>query len=242
MTNQSLDTITSNSIPKFESTLVIAFPDVILAGPKILLSSRSASSLGKAIPEWSNYLTRQSLADTSTKKSTTKPSEIIYTATKVNNQDLGLLAIPATPPTTEQASNLCHAIVSHAQASNTKKIILLAASNIAIKDQKVHAVYLHGDRALDFPALPKDVPLGDHILSTFMALLEFIDIPTIVLIHPAKKGINLRETQAILENLTASLGQVVGDNTSDEFSSSRAFDYRILKAEDEESPESMMYL
>lgn len=44
-------------------------------------------------------------------------------------------------------------------------------------------------------AVPKDVSLGDHILSTFLTLLTYIDIPTIALVHPAKKGTNLRETR-----------------------------------------------
>lgn len=48
---------------------------------------------------------------------------------------------------------------------------------------------------LGLTAVPKDVSIGDHILSTFLTLLTYIDIPTTALVHPAKKGTNLRETK-----------------------------------------------
>ncbi|KAF9346470.1 hypothetical protein BGX26_002016, partial [Mortierella sp. AD094] len=158
MTNQSTDATIANAIPKFESTLVIAFPDVFLAGPKILLSANATSTHGQPITEWSHYFTRQSAKkpsasyDSQNNKSKIAVADaetIIYSATTLadpqqqQQQKLSLLTIAAAPPTTEQASNLCKAIVDHAQASNTHKIILLAASNFVVKEQKTHVVQIH---------------------------------------------------------------------------------------------------
>ncbi|KAF9993871.1 hypothetical protein BGZ80_002356 [Entomortierella chlamydospora] len=247
MTSQSTD---ANIIPKFEPTLVIAFPDVLLAGPKILLSANATSTHGQPIAEWSHYFKRQSAKkpSTSSKVASADVKAIIYSATTFTDpqqqqqQNLSLLTIAAAPPTTEQAYNLCKAIVDHARTSNTHKIILLGASNFVSKEQKTHVAQIHHDSLKGFPVLPKDVPLGDHILNTFLTLLTFIDIPTVALIHPAKKGMSLRESQAIIEDLTASLVSVIGDKNSTEFSAERAFNHKVHKIEDEEDLESMMYL
>ncbi|KAF9188534.1 hypothetical protein BGZ49_003930, partial [Haplosporangium sp. Z 27] len=193
MTNQSTDiTTTGNGIPKFGSTLVIAIPDVLEAGPKILLSSNSASANGQPIPEWSHFFKRPSA---STKKSFN--------------------------------SNNNNSSSSNSKSDSSQTIIYSGTTT---------------DDAKGLPALPKDVPLGDHILNSFLTHLAFIDIPTVALVHPAKKGISLREAQAIFESLTDSLISVVGDKYSSEFLADKAFNYNLLKSEDEESLESMMYL
>ncbi|KAG0042027.1 hypothetical protein BGZ83_000992, partial [Gryganskiella cystojenkinii] len=67
-------------------------------------------------------------------------------------------------------------------------------------------------------------------------------IPTTALIHPAKKGTGLRETRAIIENLTGSLSLTLGDDKQTEFSADRAIEYRPFKSEDEDATDSMMYL
>ncbi|KAK3828990.1 MAG: hypothetical protein J3Q66DRAFT_324083 [Benniella sp.] len=231
-------------IPKFASTLVIAFPDVQKAGPKILLSATSASTNGTSIPAWSHYCSK--LSSSRKGKSAGKTSDglkIGYSTTTLSDQPgASLLTIAAAPPTTEQATYLCEAIVNHARASGTGKIILVAASNFTTKDAKTHALKLHYDGVVGFPDVPKDVPLGDHILNTFLTLLTFADIPTIALVHPAQKGMNIRESQAVIEGLIAGLASVLGDNVQ-EFSAERAFQCTsVLPTQDEEGAESLMYL
>ncbi|KAF9956528.1 hypothetical protein BGZ72_002699 [Mortierella alpina] len=247
-------------IPTFDSTLVIAFPDVLLAGPKILLSSRSASTQdASSIAAWSHYCS----APPSTKKKTASTGhdskdkitaakgasldKVHYstsTATTGDHQKLGLLTIAVAPPTTEQATQLCEAIVKQAQASGTRRIVLVAASNFAAKEQRTHLVTINqDDSALGLAAaVPKDVPLGDHILNTCLTLLAFTEIPTTAVVHPAKKGTGRTECRTILENLTASLTAVVGNEYGSEFSADAAFQYSVARPEDEESAQSMMYM
>ncbi|KAF9121893.1 hypothetical protein BGX30_002316 [Mortierella sp. GBA39] len=238
----------SEPLPSFESTLVVAFPDVLMAGPKILLS---AAPHADSIPAWSHFCTppepahkRSSTTSTSLasqkKKKALEANAIRYSM--VPGGGIGLLTIAVAPPTNEQSSYLCEAIVKQARASGTGRIVLVAASNFASKVQDTHIVQLHQEGQLGLAAVSKDVSLGDHILSTFLTLLTYIDIPTTALVHPAKKGTNLRETRAIIENLTRALGVVVGDQASKVFSADKAFDYNTSTTEEEASTESMMYL
>ncbi|KAG0262322.1 hypothetical protein BG011_000075 [Mortierella polycephala] len=245
MIKESMDT-GAGVIPKFESTLVIAFPDVLLAGPKILLSSASATSHGSSINAWSHYYCAQppkGKTTVSKRSKSTNENSIYYSTAVVDDQhNLGLLSIAVAPPTTEQATYLCEAIVNQVHASGTQRVILVAASNFAVKEQATYVAQIHHDTTLDIPTIPKDVALGDHILNTFLALLTYTDIPTTALVHPAKKGTGLRETQTILENLASSLALVIGGKGSSVFSAEAAFQYNISRTEDEESVESMMYL
>ncbi|KAF9195702.1 hypothetical protein BGZ50_003872 [Haplosporangium sp. Z 11] len=242
MIKEPMDT-DAGVIPKFESTLVIAFPDVLLAGPKILLSSASATSHGSFISAWSRYCSQPSKGKATVSKRSKSASEnSIYYSTAVldDQQNLGLLSIVVAPPTTEQATYLCEAIVNQIHASSTQRVILVAASNFAVKEQATHVVQINHDTKLDLPIMPKGVALGDHILNTFLALLTYTDIPTVALVHPAKKGTGLRETQAILENLTSSLALAIGGKGSSVFSAEAAFQYNISRTEDEENVESMI--
>ncbi|KAG0367752.1 hypothetical protein BC939DRAFT_29581 [Gamsiella multidivaricata] len=246
MANQSTAS-TIGSIPKFESTLVIAFPDVLLAGPKILLSAADAHTNGTSIPTWSHYCSRSSKnsnAGSNSRSNFAATNKIQHSTAAVdaNQQRMSLLTIVVAPPTMEQASYLCEAIVNQAQTSGTEKIILVAASNFATKEQRTHVVQIHHDGAVEFPAVPRDVALGDHILNTFLTLLTFAGVPTTALVHPAKKGTGLKESQTVLENLTTSLALVIGDKNSAVFSAERAIQYSVLRSEDDGSVESMMYL
>ncbi|KAF9969110.1 hypothetical protein BGZ65_012262, partial [Modicella reniformis] len=237
-------TAQEGSIPRFESTLVIAFPDVLGAGPKILLSAANAGTSGSSIPAWSHYFkklstTRKSKTSTKTTDNDTKLG--YSTTTLADQQKVSLLTIAAAPPTTEQASYLCEAIVSQARDSGTSRIVLVASSNFPTKDLRTHVLKLHHDSGPGFPEAPKNVSLGDHILNTFLTLLTFVNIPTTVLVHPAQKGVSLRELQAVIVNLTAGLTSVLGDSSLKEFSSERAFNH-VFRMEDEESFGSLMYL
>ncbi|KAG0245872.1 hypothetical protein BGX31_005583, partial [Mortierella sp. GBA43] len=213
--------------------------------PKILLSAASASTNGASVASWIHYFKKQSTSrKAKSSKATSDDQKIRHSTTTLSDQKgVSLLTIVAAPPTTEQASHLCEAIVNHARASGTSKIILVAASNFATKDSRTHVLKLHHDESVAFPLVPKDVPLGDHILNTFLTLLSFGIIPTTVLLHPAQKGISLRESQAVIEGLTAGLTSALGDGRSQEFSAERAFQYStVLEAQDEEGAESLMYL
>ncbi|KAF9100516.1 hypothetical protein BGX29_006515 [Mortierella sp. GBA35] len=230
----------SGSIPKFESTLVVAFPDVLMAGPKILLSSTHATT----IPAWAHYCSTSTPTDKRNTSQQKKKKSVDKNAVRYSTTagGLGLLTIAVAPTTNEQSSYLCEAIVNQAKASGTQRIILVAASNFATKIQDTHVVQLHQEGLLGLAPVPKDVSLGDHILNTFLTLLTYIDIPTTALVHPAKKGTNLRESRTIIENLTRSLGVAIGGQASVEFSADKAFDYNTSTAEEEASTESMMYL
>ncbi|KAF9148728.1 hypothetical protein BG015_009535 [Linnemannia schmuckeri] len=166
-------------LPTFEPTLVVAFPDVLMAGPKILLS---AAPHADSIPGWSHFCTTPAptlkKGTTSTgatslasqmKKKTLQANAIRYSTVSTGGQGgIGLLTITVTPPTNEQSSYLCEAIVNQAKVS---------------------------EEQLGLATVPKDVSLGDHILNTLLTLLTYIDIPTTALVHPAKKGTNLRDTK-----------------------------------------------
>ncbi|KAF9902957.1 hypothetical protein EC991_004333 [Linnemannia zychae] len=244
----------SGILPTFESTLVVAFPDVLMAGPKILLSSAHATSQGTSIPAWSHYCATPVPTNkkTSSTTATSAPSLSLNKKKKAEENAIrysilptarvGLLTITIAPPTNEQSSYLCEAIVNQARVSGTKRIVLVAASNFASKTQDTHIVQLYQDGLLGLTALPKDVPLGDHILNTFLTLLTYMDIPTTALVHPAKKGTNLRETRTIIDSLTKALGVAIGGQESAEFSADKAFDYNMSTAEEEAGTESMMYL
>ncbi|KAI1315914.1 hypothetical protein EDD11_000228 [Mortierella claussenii] len=249
-----MTTPTSTAVPSFESTLVIAVPDVLLAGPKILLSATGSSlSQSATIPAWSQYFSRPAsnkrsagYTHSSGHNASASQNSPSLTKEKIHYSfanEATLLSITAAPPTTEQASHLCETIVRHAQASGTSRIILVAASNFVAQEQRTHAVHLHRDgEVAQFPAVPKGVPLGDHILSTFLTLLTFVDIPTTALVHPAKKGSSLRESQAVIGDLVSSLALVLGQGSMIEFSAEKAFQYSVSKDRDEESVEHTMYL
>lgn len=131
-------------IPEFKPTLVIAFPDVLGAGPKILLSAASASTNGSSIPAWSHYFRKPSSRKAKSSKKTQDDKNLGYsTAVLSGQQGVSLLTIAVAPPTTEQASYLCEAIVNHARASGSNKIILVATSNFTTKNSKTHALKLH---------------------------------------------------------------------------------------------------
>ncbi|KAF8946128.1 hypothetical protein BGZ47_001266 [Haplosporangium gracile] len=243
-------------LPTFESTLVVAFPDVLMAGPKILLS---AAPHADSIPAWSHFCTTPaptlkksttatgaaSLASQKTKKML-EANAIRYSTVSTGGQGgIGLLTIAVAPPTNEQSSYLCEAIVSQAKVSGTQRIVLVAASNFTTKIQDTHIVQLHQEGQLGLATVPKDVSLGDHILNTFLTLLTYIDIPTTALVHPAKKGTNLRETRAIIESLTRALGVAIGGAALASgmlFTADKAFEYNTSTTEEEASTESMMYL
>ncbi|KAI8345856.1 hypothetical protein B0O80DRAFT_431351 [Mortierella sp. GBAus27b] len=116
-----------------ESTLVIAFPDVLQAGPKILLSPASASTNGTSVASWIHYFKKQSTSrKAKSSKATSDDQKIRHSTTTLSDQKgVSLLTIVAAPPTTEQASHLCEAIANRARTSGTSKIILVAASNFA---------------------------------------------------------------------------------------------------------------
>ncbi|KAI8345215.1 hypothetical protein B0O80DRAFT_491871 [Mortierella sp. GBAus27b] len=132
-------------IPKFESTLVIAFPDVLQAGPKILLSAASAGTNGASVASWIHYFKKQSTSrKDKSSKATSDDQKIRHSTTTLSDQKgVSLLTIVVAPPTTEQVSHLCEAIVNRARASGTSKIILVAASNFATKDSRTHVLKLH---------------------------------------------------------------------------------------------------
>ncbi|KAG0214934.1 hypothetical protein BGX28_001140 [Mortierella sp. GBA30] len=244
---------TDMSIPKFESTLVIAIPDVLMAGPKILLSSINSGE-ASSIPAWVHYCSTPSLDKKKSVSSydinSSKPTKDMnadktikyFTATTATGQRLGLLTIATAPPTTEQASYLSEAIVKQAQISGTQRIVLVAASNFLAKERGTHLIQINHDSLLNLPAAPKDVALGDHILNTFLAMLRFTNVPTTALVHPAKKGTSLTETRTILESLATSLSMVIGGSSSELFSAERAFEFSVSKTDEEESTESMMYM
>ncbi|KAF9571219.1 hypothetical protein EC968_000815 [Mortierella alpina] len=251
--------IKDTAIPTLESTLVIAFPDVLLAGPKILLSSHAASvkeGSSSSVAAWSHYCSALSSSKKKTASagydhqdrtakgaSLDKVHYFACTAAIGDHQKIGLLTIAVAPPTAEQATHLCEAIVKQAQASGTRRIVIVAASNFAAREQRTHLVSInHDDTALGLEAVPRDVPLGDHILNTCLTLLAFTDIPTTALVHPAKKGTGRKESRIILENLTASLALVIGNEYATEFSADAAYQYTVSRSEDEESAQSMMYM
>ncbi|KAF9303697.1 hypothetical protein BGZ74_003218 [Mortierella antarctica] len=234
------------SAPKFESTLVIAFPDVSMAGARVLLSSSSQSTESNrhSITAWSQYCT----PPPSRKKKTTTTSthkdnipKIVYSASAAST-NLGLLTVTFAPPTTEQASHLCEAIVSHARESGTRHIIIVAASNFASQTSETQIIQLHNAASLPLKPVQNNVSLGDHILNTFLTLLTFSDIPTTILVQPAKKGSSIRDTKAVIENLTGALSAAVGSTNAHIFSASRAIAFDSFQREEEEAVESMMYL
>lgn len=139
----------SEPLPTLESTLVVAFPDVLMAGPKILLS---AAPHADSIPAWSHFCTthepthkRNTATSTSLasqkKKKALEANAIRYST--VPEGGIGLLTIAVAPPTNEQSSYLCEAIVKQARASGTERIVLVAASNFASKVQDTHIVQYH---------------------------------------------------------------------------------------------------
>ncbi|KAG0052496.1 hypothetical protein BGZ83_002526, partial [Gryganskiella cystojenkinii] len=136
----------TGSIPAFESTLVIAFPDVLMAGPKILLSSAHAQTQTQTIPAWFHFSsppTSSSKKGKATSATTRKPPQtdsVLYSTTTVGTSQhkVGLLTKSTAPATTEQASYLCEAIVNQARTSETQKIIILAASNVDTKHFGTH--------------------------------------------------------------------------------------------------------
>lgn len=136
-------------LPTFESTLVIAFPDVLQAGPKILLSSAHTVSQGQTIAAWSHYSSppiKASKASGASRAAKKQPKDSVHYSTATGGKDpqqIGLLTISTAPATTEQASFLCEAIVNQAKASGTQKIIIVAASNFATKQSQTHIVQLH---------------------------------------------------------------------------------------------------
>ena len=87
-----------------------------------------------------------------------------------------------------------------------------------------------------------NVSLGDHILNTLLTLLTFSDIPTTILVQPAKKGSSIRETKSLIEHLTGALTAAVGSTNAHIFSASRAIAFDSFQREEEETVESMMYL
>ncbi|KAF9933548.1 hypothetical protein FBU30_005190 [Linnemannia zychae] len=246
----------SGTLPSFESTLIVAFPDVLMAGPKILLSSTTAYA--NSIHAWSHYCATPasnsksganvvgSASSTSQRKRKAAEENAVRYATVpgVGAGGIGLLTIAVAPPNNEQSTYLCEAIVRQAQASGTQHIILVAASNFASKAQTTHVVQLHREEKLGLEAVPKDVSMGDHILNTFLTLLTFFDIPTTALVHPAKKGTSLREARSIIENLTQSLDVAIGGQAAAAAGllAEKAFEYNPSTVEEEITTESMMYL
>jgi len=137
------------SAPKFESTLIVAFPDVSMAGPRILLSSSSQSTQSNRhdIATWSQYCSPPPSRKKKTTPSAHKDNipKIVYSASAAST-NLGLLTVTVAPPTTEQASHLCEAIVNHARESGTRHIIIVAASNFASQTSETHVIQLHNGR------------------------------------------------------------------------------------------------
>lgn len=59
------------------------------------------------------------------------------------------MTIAVAPPSNEQSTYLCEAIVNQARVSGTQHIVLVAASNFTSKVQDTHVVQLHqGNRSL----------------------------------------------------------------------------------------------
>lgn len=87
-----------------------------------------------------------------------------------------------------------------------------------------------------------NVPLGDHILNTLLTLLTFSDIPTTILVQPAKRGSSIKDTKNVIEHLTGALSAAVGSTSAHIFSASRAIAFDSFQGEEEEAVESMMYL
>ncbi|KAG0347970.1 hypothetical protein BG004_006448 [Podila humilis] len=235
------------SAPQFEQTLVVAFPDVAMAGPRILLSSLAQSTKANqhSIAAWSQYCSPPASRKNKHKhkissRTDSKIPQIVY-STSGASTNLGLLTVTVAPPTTEQATNLCAAIVNHAQKSGTRHIIILAASRFAA-DPETHAVLLNDAPQVAFKAVKDNVSFGDHILNTLMTMLTFSNVPTTILMHPAKKGVSLRDTKAVIEHLTDALSTVVGSTNAHLFSSSQAIAFDSFQRDEEEVVESMMYL
>lgn len=137
--------VESELLPTFESTLVVAFPDVLMAGPKILLSSPAAPH-ADSIPAWSHFCTtpapthKKSITIGTKKKRAVEGNAIRYSTV---SGGIGLLTIAVAPPTNEQSTYLSEAIVNQARVSGTQQIVLVAASNFASKVQDTHIVQLH---------------------------------------------------------------------------------------------------
>ncbi|KAG0338486.1 hypothetical protein BG000_003905 [Podila horticola] len=231
------------SAPKFESTLVVAFPDISMAGPRILLSSASQSTESNrhAITAWSQYCSPPPSRKKKTTSTSTHKDKIVYSASAAST-NLGLLTVTVAPPTTEQASHLCEAIVNHARESDTRHIIIVAASNFASQTSETHIIQLNSAASLPLKPVQNNVPLGDHVLNTFLTLLTFSDIPTTILVQPAKKGSSIRDTKSVIEHLTGALSAAVGSTNAHIFSASRAIAFDSFQREDEEAVESLMYL
>ncbi|KAF9427139.1 hypothetical protein BGZ94_005411, partial [Podila epigama] len=227
--------------PTFESTVVITFPDVLMAGPRITLSStpQLAEPNRQSIEQWSQYCSVPSSKKKKTSAGKVKNTpKIVYSALPAS-ADIGLLTVAVAPPTTEQATNLCEAIVNHAQASGTRHIIIVAASNFAGQSAETHGIQLHKVGTHSWKPVQDNISLGDHVLNTFLTLLTFSDIPTTILVHPAKKGSSLRKTKTVIEHLTESLSSVIGLNHAHIFSSTRAIGFDHFKDEEEEAMENM---
>lgn len=96
--------------------------------------------------------------------------------------------------------------------------------------------------SLPLKPVQNNVPLGDHVLNTFLTLLTFSDIPTTILVQPAKKGSSIRDTKSVIEHLTGALSAAVGSTNAHIFSASRAIAFDSFQREDEEAVESLMYL
>ncbi|KAF9583135.1 hypothetical protein BGW38_010182 [Lunasporangiospora selenospora] len=238
---------TTSTIPRFASTLLIAFPDVLMAGPRILLSADTQgtpSNTETSIAAWSHYCTPVSKKKSASPPTTDTTGKILYSAGHLGASDvsIGLLTVLVAPPTTEQASNLCEAIVSQAKASGTSQIILVASSNVTPTtatglnltslSQTTHQLQISESQQLSLPVLPMNASLGDHILSTLVALLTFSRISTTAL--------------AILDDLVSALLQIsIGGQANAAgrlFSAEKAFQYNISVKDEESSVGHLMYL
>lgn len=178
MIKEPMDTTTTAEagLPIFESTLVIAFPDVLQAGPKILLSSAHAVSQGQTIAAWSHYnsppasTTKSSTASGATKPAKKQRQDAIHYSTAIGGKDsqkIGLLTVSAAPATTEQASFLCEAIVSQAKSSGTRRIIIVAASNVATKQSQTHVVQLHQGKRISSKGKARTEQFSSFVLATY---------------------------------------------------------------------------
>ncbi|ORZ20817.1 hypothetical protein BCR41DRAFT_394729 [Lobosporangium transversale] len=225
-------------IPMFEATLVIGLPDVLLAGPRILLSASQAGTSVTPIQAWSHFYS----SSATTKKLSTVNKNIYHTTFASVDERVSMLSITVSPPTIEQCSYLCEAIVSQALASKTSRIILVAATNFVPKENHTYLVEIHDRGTSSIPQVSKELALGDHILNTFLTLFNFINIPSTTLLHPARKGVSLKELEAIIGSMAASLASLIGDQDLIQFSAKKAIESNLEEERLDERVDHVLYI
>ncbi|KAF9973983.1 hypothetical protein BGZ73_002763 [Actinomortierella ambigua] len=189
----------------FYSTLIVAIADLIDAGPRI---ARSIPGDWEPVQQWDTLL-----HDNSPNQTSQQPEKDPVELLQIPSANTSLLLI-GSQPSAHQATLLSQAIVDEAKQSNCRNVIVFAASNVtgADKDQPLVARLCQDtDKTNEFALLPPNATLGEHILSTLTVFLHFSQIPSTILVHPAKKGGGWKYNEAITQHLAQALTTIVGN-------------------------------